>query len=580
MIAQRSEPVFFVRLKPPPQVKRPPPVPNTPRVKKAQKRLAEARERLKDFLTATGGGPAEVESADQENVRMYLAWRKEVRLAEGEYAAAVATARKALKPPAPEPPKPIPDLTESITTFEFEEDEKKADQLTLTIKNEDLSYFDSPLFEKGTTLHVGWGYAGALAPTREVVVQKVTGARMLKVVAQSKSVLMNKLTRVRTFENKTRSEVARIIAAENGYGPSLQDIDESGGGTHEGVTMTPRLARATTALKAAKSDLAYSLIATDGGPAVGETTGADAAYHIGMARRVRLAQAEYDAAYAEARKLTAAPIPPSRHAVLSQAAQTDAQFLKRLADQEGFEFYVDFDGFHFHKRRFKQRPVRVLQYFLPPDVGDIVDFDVENDVTAKPGAVNVKGRDPLTKKSIDAKADNASSKRDTLAPFIEVDGVTGVKTAKMRIVAAEETRTTTETDPKAAKAEADAIFRRTQQTAVQLTLKLVGDPYLVAKTVVEVRGLGKRLSGKYYIASLKHTISGSGYSISAKTKTDGTGSGAAKSKGTANKAEPAKDAEKGKLTPFISVDKATGVKTTIYRDTRGRTSDAPTTKAG
>lgn len=389
---------------------------------------------------------------------------------------------------APPPPEPAPtDISSNVLSFEYEESEKKADQLTLTLRNDDLSYFDSPLFEKGTTLLVGWGYVGALAPMREVLVQKVTGARVLKLVAQSKSVLMNKKTRVRVFENKTRSEIARLLAEENGYGAALQDIE-----------------------------------ATD-----------------------------------------------IRKGAINQAAQTDAQFLKRLADQEGFEFYVDFDGFHWHRRRFNQKPLRVLQYFLPPDVGDIVDFNIENDVTAKPGAVIVKGRNPLDKKGISVTADNTNTKRDTLAPVLMLlDTRTGQKTPKTIVTTAEETRTTSETTAAGAKKEADAIYRRTQQTAVQLTMSLVGDPYLVAKSVVEVRGLGKRLSGKYYISEIKHTL-GASYAMSVKAKTDGVHTGAVPSKGAPNTTQ-ANAADVGALTTTYVLDERTGQKVAVFKDTRGR----------
>lgn len=485
----RGEPVFFVRLRPPPQTSKPAAVPATPAVAAATAALAAARANMQAFLAATGGGPGVIVTNDDAEVRGYLEARRRLRLAQAAYDRALAEARKHVRPAVPEPaPAPV-DLSSYVLSLEYEEDEKKADELTLTLRNDDLSFFDTPLFEAGTALLVGWGYAGALAPMREVVVQKITGSTTLKVTARAKSVLLHTKTRVRTFENRTRSEVVRLIAEEHGYGKAQQDIEDTS----------------------------------------------------------------------------------VRHAVLSQAALTDAQFLKRLADQEGFEFYVDFDGLHWHRRRFGQKPVRVLSYYLPPNVGDIKSFSLEKDITAKPGAVTVKGRNPVTKQTVTVTADNAATKRETLAPVIEVvDPTTGEKTRKTRVVASEETRPTSETNAASAKAEADAIFRRTQQTAVEITLELVGDPYLVAKTVVELRGFGKRLSGKYYVANIKHTLNPSGYSMRAKVRTDGTQQGAAKAKGAANtKAADAATAS-GALTPIAVIDPVTGEKRTVYRDTRGR----------
>lgn len=39
----------------------------------------------------------------------------------------------------------------------------------------------------------------------------------------------------------------------------------------------------------------------------------------------------------------------------------------------------------------------------------------------------------------------------------------------------------------------------------------VGDPRLEARTIIELKGLGQRFSGRYYVTSVTHTIDGSGY---------------------------------------------------------------------
>lgn len=487
MTSPRSEPVFFVRIGAPASKALTGPVPQTPKVRALADKLKTATKTYETEITKFGAE----ESSTPEQQRLYISVVSAYRKAKRDYEQACLEARRAAAPKLPPVPDTVADISESVQALEFEEGEKKADQLTLTLRNSDLSYFDSPLFEKGTSLIVAWGYAGNLTPPREVVVQSVKGGLTLKVIAHAKSVLMNKRTRVRSFDAKTRSEVVRQLAEENGYGALQQDIEE-------------------TAV---------------------------------------------------------------RYGVLSQAAQTDAQFIKRLADQEGFEFYVDFDGLHWHRRRFSQKPVRLLTYYLPPNVGDIITFNIDNDVTAKPAAIRVKGKDPVTKKGFTVTANNDATQRDTLATTTEmVDEQTGAKTTVFREMASSETRPTSETTPAGAKTEADAIFRRTQQTAVELSMTLVGDPSLVAKTIVEVQGLGKRLSGKYYLATVKQTISPSGYVMHVTAKTDGTQQGATKSNGKLNPhaAPPADRATSGELTPVEVVDPQTGAKHTIFRDTRGR----------
>jgi hypothetical protein len=97
---------------------------------------------------------------------------------------------------------------------------------------------------------------------------------------------------------------------------------------------------------------------------------------------------------------------------------------------------------------------------------------------------------------------------------------------------------------------------------VHLNAEIVGDPDVTGKRVVEIRGLGKRLSGKYYIREAVHNISaGKVYTTKIKTKTDGTGGYGnlnTKSKAAPNKQDANKDV-------IEKVDKRTGETVRVYR---------------
>ena len=307
------------------------------------------------------------------------------------------------------------DLSEKVLSLVYEDCEHKADKLVLSVDNWDLTNFDDPVWRKGNLLEVSWGYPGDMAPTRQVVIQKVTGFQVLAVEAHATSVLMNKVARCRTFEHVTRSDVVRKIARENGYPPTRLDIEDT------------------------------------------------------------------------------------RHVlpVITQARMTDAQLIRRLATREGFEFYADFDGLHFHRRRLGQRPSRVLRWFTPPEIGEILSIHIENDVTAKPGAINVRGRDPIGKKDIDERGSNAKTQRDSLAPVIEiVDPETGATRLERRNIS-ESVYSTAESSSATAKREADARYRQAQHVTVELSANVIGDPSFLAKAVIEIQGISQRLSGKY-----------------------------------------------------------------------------------
>lgn len=351
------------------------------------------------------------------------------------------------------------DLTNSVLSFDFEDDERKTDKLRITVNNFDLSNFDDPLWQHGAILRVGFGNGVEQAPIREMVIKKVTGGRVLNIEANDRAVEMDTVRKRRVFENKTRSEVIRILAEENGYDdPDIEDTEE-------------------------------------------------------------------------------------RFEVLNQGNLSDAQFMRKLAHLEGFQFFVDFDGLHWHRRRVGQAPIRTLTYYAdnPAAGGDILDFNVENDITRKPGRVRVSGRDPIEQKEFTVEVDNESDTgREVMQKFLGVPqpepqkAEQGKESAKrgylggesgdltLKNVAVEHTVASNVQTAEDAEREAQAKYRLATQRAVKMTLKIRGAPGLLAKSVVNVSGLGKRLSGKYYVKSVKHPLSGSsGYVSTVKVITDG-----------------------------------------------------------
>jgi phage protein D len=277
---------------------------------------------------------------------------------------------------------------------------------------------------------------------------------------------------------------------------------------------------------------------------------------------------------------------------IAQGGLTDAQLLVRLARREGFEFYVDHTGFHWHRRRVGSAPIRVLHYYTDPGAGDVVTFNVDNDITARPGRVRRRGRDPLEGADIDESADDASDEeRPTLSPMrIIVDPETR-RTRTEILTGAEEVAPTTAPDAATARREAVGRFRRIQQTAIKMKMTIVGDPSMLAKTVVETRGMRQRLSTRYYVKSVEHAISGGGYTTDLEMVSDGDGGHSTESRaarglelldvGTPTRGRPNTEpaapgaetpgaAEEGEpLEPHVIIDPETRRTRTEYRDRRG-----------
>jgi len=274
---------------------------------------------------------------------------------------------------------------------------------------------------------------------------------------------------------------------------------------------------------------------------------------------------------------------------ISQSRLTDAQFIRRLAHKESFLWYIDFDGFHFHERDIAQQAVRTYVYYNIGSSGsNIVDIEVVNDVTALPGRVKRKGRDPLNRKDTEGSADNdTDKKRGVTGEKIEViDPETGASLG-FKDIGHEDTQPTSEESDAAAKREAAGKFRKGQQVAVKLAITVHGDPTILAKTVFELQNVGKRLSQRYYIRKATHTIAGSGYTVRMESVSDGSGGHSTTSKlasglssiqvGPATKGKRAtedknekKDNDPDKLAVVEEIDPETGKTVKRYKDTKGR----------
>lgn len=399
------------------------------------------------------------------------------------------------------------DASARVRSIDFEDDEK-VDKLSIVVDNFEYQNFDQPTFATGGVLEFSYGYAdGNMSPPRQAVITKVTGGALLKIEASGKAALMNTVPRTRSFRRMKRSDVVRQIATENGYAAEAQFITD-------------------TAIV---------------------------------------------------------------HDQITQARMTDAQLLRNLAQREGYQFYVDFRGLHFHERDIAQAPRRKFIYYLDPGQGDILaPPEVKNDVTAKAGAVAAKGIDPLTKQPIDSRASNDTTDRTGLGALLGLTGSddpasaaaaapvgptddrivkvaanNGIKTEGR--LAQDAVISTTEKSQAAADRLTAGVYKQLQLSAVHLAFQAVGDPLFEAKTVFELDGVGRNLSGRYYATKVKHTL-GSDYRMTVEARRDNSahGVGAASKADVNTKKAPEGGTGGTEMTEVTTVDSRTGQKTTKY----------------
>lgn len=206
---------------------------------------------------------------------------------------------------------------------------------------------------------------------------------------------------------------------------------------------------------------------------------------------------------------------------IAQAAFTDLELLRDMANREGFQFYIDASGFHFHQRKLNQKPVRTFTYYIDQEGGDLIDFSIEDDKKAgKPGAVTVAGRDPLEAEDIKERADKETeAERPTLGPVTEIIDAETATTVDAAAVGAdygtaketaqEHVAATTERSAAAALRSAAGTFMTQQLKNVKIKGTCVGDPQFEAKKIAMLEGIGPDIAGRYYANSVVHNLTDS-----------------------------------------------------------------------
>lgn len=181
------------------------------------------------------------------------------------------------------------------------------------------------------------------------------------------------------------------------------------------------------------------------------------------------------------------------HRKVIQEKQNDLRFLAGLADQNGYETFVDRDTFHFRPPAYDADPPLTLRYgeslasFSP-------EFSSANQVTR----VEVRHYDPKQGEEI-----VGSAARTDDAPGAE----TGSEVLRVPVRSEEE-----------ADRVAEAALERIAGGLVRGTGETVGLPDIKAGTTIRLEGLGDRFDKTYYVEQATHRIGTGGYQTSFEVK--------------------------------------------------------------
>lgn len=204
---------------------------------------------------------------------------------------------------------------------------------------------------------------------------------------------------------------------------------------------------------------------------------------------------------------TTAPLP-----VVHQVAETDARFLRRMAQAEGFAVSLDDERLVIGPPSALGDVVRTFVWRPGDAQGDVLALTVESDLRLAVGHVEVRGRDPREKRTVVATARRTADEARTFAQVFEhIDAESGRAVTRQRGAPAALVVPAAISTVAAAEQQAAARLRRLDGDAIRVTLRVVGDVTLRARQVVTLAGAGTRVAGRYLVRGVKHEVSSEGY---------------------------------------------------------------------
>lgn len=185
------------------------------------------------------------------------------------------------------------------------------------------------------------------------------------------------------------------------------------------------------------------------------------------------------------------------HDIVQQVGITDYQFLKWLADRNGYEFFVSGNKAYFRELHKNKRTNITLTWGK-----NLKSLIIEDDLNDQIGEVIVTSWDYKTKESITAKANRIK----TVA-----SGKDGRTILKNMLGSVNENYLSEAKTKDQANAEANAIQSRKAMQLVTGEAICIGIPQLRAGNYVELAGLGSKLSKLYYVTAARHNIDEDGF---------------------------------------------------------------------
>jgi len=185
--------------------------------------------------------------------------------------------------------------------------------------------------------------------------------------------------------------------------------------------------------------------------------------------------------------------------------ESDYNFLRRLSEEIQYEFYVRLETLYFRKPRDN------IDGDITFELGkNIIKFNPRNSIANVVNEVEVTGWDDKDPIAETAKITDIKSKVG-IPDFENI-----VKSSQYKKIEVIENRVVRSNEE--AKILAIAELKKRNKGFIEASLQCIGDPILRPGITINLKKVGERFSGVYYITGAKHTIGTDGYKTELKIR--------------------------------------------------------------
>lgn len=210
------------------------------------------------------------------------------------------------------------------------------------------------------------------------------------------------------------------------------------------------------------------------------------------------------------------------HDIVVQKNQTDADFLMERAKRIDYDCFIGVDPDSGQAALYFQSPTdardgKSIRVYVFEWGKSLINFNPTLTLNRQVGKVTVKGWDPATKSILKYTATSADLPTSG-------SGENGPNAIQTRLSDREDIVVDQPvTSQQEAQALAIALLRERAYSYITATGQVIGIPDLRPGDNIEVKCLGQRFSGTYYVLEVEHSIGSSGYTTSFKVRnyTDG-----------------------------------------------------------